>query len=345
MTSHPEWNKETTATEVASVFSPQIEKKVVLVTGVSPNSLGESMALAISSQNPQMLILASLNRAKIDTVRRRILEKRPNNSNGGIVEIIGLDLSSQQSVRRAAEEISSILPDGKLDVLINSAGVMFPEHHFSEDGIESQFAINHIGPFLLTTLLIPSLLKAAKSSSPGATRVVNVTSAGHRLSPIRFSDFNLCKNTEELPIEERPAQGIPESMLPKSGQTYSGFYAYGQSKTANILTSVYITHKFGEQGILSVSVHPGSIWTELSRHLDQEMTKTIANTGGFWKSLDQGSSTMLVAAFDPNLTAESGVYLSDCQFATPAPHATDLATARRLWELSEVLVGEKVGSK
>ena len=103
-----------------------------------------------------------------------------------------------------------------------------------------------------------------------------------------------------------------------------------------------------------------AIWTDLSRHLDEETTATIGKTGGFWKSQDQGAATMLVAAFDPALNGESasnevqkagqvltidcaessGVYLNDCQIAEPAPHASDKQAAEKLWHLSEELVGE-----
>lgn len=205
-----------------------------------------------------------------------------------------------------------------------------------------QFGTNHIGLFLLTNLVMDKIRNAAKSpdTSHGAARIVNVTSAGHRISPIRFSDYNFGRTTEQLPPEEQPPPGLPASFF-KPGETYSGFVSYGQSKTANLLMSLYITEHLGDQGILSFSVHPGSIWTDLSRHLDEETTKIIESTGSFWKSQDQGAATMLVAALDPQLNRSSGTYLSDCQLAQAAKHATDLQAAERLWRLSEELVGQE----
>ena|SRR6266498_3060971 len=102
--------------------------------------------------------------------------------------------------------------------------------------------------------------------------------------------------------------------------------------------SLRFYHVFYLQGL----THFTAIWTDLSRHLDEELTKVIAGTGGgFWKDQDQGAATMLVAAFDPALDDAKGVYLSDCQIATPADHARDESAAEKLWKLSEDLVGQK----
>ena len=249
MASHAKYGESTTATEVAKAFSSEIHGKTVLITGISPKSLGESLALSIASQKPALLILASRTQSKIDAVTIQINDSFPDVRTKSVL----VDLSTQASVHQAAEQVNASV--NKIDILINNAGIMDPEHHFTSEGIELQFGTNHIGPFLFTNLLMPRILAAAQQSpKPGSTRVVNVTSAGHRISPIRFSDYNF--EGKDMPLEEQPPPGLPASFF-KEGSAYSGFLSYGQSKTANILMSVYLNEYLSEQGIVSYSVHPG----------------------------------------------------------------------------------------
>jgi NAD(P)-dependent dehydrogenase (short-subunit alcohol dehydrogenase family) len=133
----------------------------VLITGVSPKSLGESMAFSIASQKPALLILASRTRSKIDAVAAKIKGTLPDI----LLKTVSVDFSSQGSVRNAAEEIGKLT--NKIHVLINNAGLMVPEHRFTKEGIELQFGTNHIGPFLFTNLLIDKLRRAATDATPG----------------------------------------------------------------------------------------------------------------------------------------------------------------------------------
>ncbi|KAE9378635.1 NAD(P)-binding protein [Stipitochalara longipes BDJ] len=337
MTSFSEFGDTTTATEVADAFSNQIKGKNVLLVGVSPNSLGEHIALAISRHSPQLLILASRTASRINEVIASIHAITPSCP----IKSLSLDLSSQSSIRTAAKEINSLTE--KLDIVINNAALNVPDYETTKEGIEMHFGTNHVGLFLLTNLLLPKVLLAASSSSiTGSTRIVNLTSAGHRLSPIRFSDYNLRKKVEELPEEERPPKGVPKALLDPE-VPYSPFVAYGQSKTGNILFSVSLTEYLGDRGVRSFSVHPGSIWTGLARNLDEQGQALIKATGKVWKTGDQGAATAMVAAFDPKLNDVPGGYLADCQLAPAAEFATDSKIAERLWGLSEELVGEKFG--
>ncbi|CZR68061.1 related to short-chain dehydrogenase [Phialocephala subalpina] len=339
MTSHPDYNETTTATEVANAFSGEIKGKHVLLVGVSPNSLGEHMALSIASHEPALLILASRTASKIEEVVTKILSSSstPTLLKENI-KVVQIDLSSQKSIRGAATEIGTLTDI--LDVVINNAALNVPTYEETKEGIEMHFGTNHVGLFLLTNLLLPLILSAASSNTPGATRVVNLTSAGHRLSPIRFSDYNFQKSYIDLPAEEQPPKGLPPSLL-DAKEAYNPFIAYGQSKTANILLSVSLNEDLAEKGVRSYSVHPGSIWTGLARNLDDEGQKLIKATGKVWKTGDQGAAGTLVAAFDPALNKSNGVYMADCQYAEAAPFALDLKIAERLWSLSEELVGEK----
>lgn len=123
-----------------------------------------------------------------------------------------------------------------------------------------QFGVNHIGTFLLTKLLFPLLRAAAKQSSfPGATRVVNLSSHGHMLSPIRFHDYNM-ENNKEIPPEERPRPAMPPAFAKASEDGYLSIIAYSQSKTANILFTLYLQDYAGASGIMSYALHPGGMY-------------------------------------------------------------------------------------
>lgn len=221
---------------------------VVLITGVSPESIGSSTAISIASQSPAIIILASRTQSKLDTVVNSIRDAYPNAN----VQTVLLDLMSQESVRTAAAEIAKLT--SRLDILINNAGIMTPKRQLTAEGIEAQFGSNHIGHFLLTNLLMPQLLAAASSHPQGSTRVVNLTSLGHRLSPIRFHDFNFEGN--EIPPEEAHPP-LPPMFTSGAEGAYNGYVAYGQAKTANVLFSVELTRLLEGKGVVSYAVHPG----------------------------------------------------------------------------------------
>jgi NAD(P)-dependent dehydrogenase (short-subunit alcohol dehydrogenase family) len=309
----------------------------VLITGVSPTGVGEGTAIAIASQNPTTLILASRTKSKLDAVVSKILSSYPNTN----IKTVPLDLSSQKSIREAATEINKLV--SRLDILINNAGAVVQNRAWTAEHIELQFGTNHIGPFLLTNLLLPLLQTASKSSStPGRTRIINLTSAGHRLSPLRFSDYNFEKPHEALPEAEKPFSPLPPSFARCDDTGYPCFIAYGQSKTANILFTVYLQEHLKAAGIASYALHPGNVSTDLSRNLDEEGTQAILRTGSYWKTPDEGAATTLVAGLDPKLdNMSAGLYLDNCQFAEVAPFASDQVAAEKLWRLSEELVGEK----
>lgn len=211
--------------------------------------------MAIASQQPQRLLLGSRTLKNIHSVIDDIHSMYPST----VVEPILMDLSSQKSVRAAAADVNSRI--SKLDVLINNAGIMaVPDRTLSEDGIEIQFATNHLGHFLFTNLILKKLQAAAKDAkNEGDTRVINLSSNGHRISPVRFSDWNFENKT--VPPEEQ----ANEKAYKSRGQTlewsngYEKLVAYGQSKTASILFSLYLRNNLIESGILSFSVHPGSM--------------------------------------------------------------------------------------
>ncbi|OTB10102.1 hypothetical protein K445DRAFT_309795 [Daldinia sp. EC12] len=328
MTSNQEWGEKTSGLEVARIYAQHIEGR----NGVSPISVGEGTAIAFASQKPATLILVSRTKEKLDNVASKIRKLYPDVN----VRVITIDLASQASIRKAAAEVSGII--SRLDILVNNAGATYNSRRWTSEGIEMQFGANHIGPFLFTKLLFPLLREAARHSPAGATRIVNVSSHGHRLSPIRFHDYNV--ENKEIPEEEKPFSPLPPVFGRTQEDGYMPTIAYAQSKTANILFTLYLQEHL-RNGIVSYAVHPGGVDSQLGREHDDEMADAIAKTSTFWKNCDQGASTTLVAALDPALNTPGGLYLSDCQFFPCAGFAKDPTIAQRLWHLSEDLIGEK----
>lgn len=212
-------------------------------------SLGESLATSIARHGPSKLILASRTPSKLRAVADLVKE-----TSGIEASIVELDLSSQASIRKAAAEVTKLVD--VIDVLINNAAVVSSERRETQDGFELTFGTNHLGHYLWTSLLTPLLLPKDQSVNH-SSRVVNVTSLGYRLSPVRFHDYNF--EGKKVPAEEEPPKGLPAHMKPNAeeGRPYQGFCAYGQSKTANILHCVSLNDKYGSKGMKALAVHPG----------------------------------------------------------------------------------------
>lgn len=174
------YDTNTTATELVVDYAPFIERKTILVTGVSPGSLGGFYVQSIAKAKPTCLVLAGRSANKLEQCAKEILVETP----GIKIKTLEIDLSSLNSVRKAADQVNSWDDVPPIDVLVNNAGIMAVEYQLSVDGFESHFATNYLGPFLFTNLIMGKILKSA---SP---RVVIVTSDGHRMSPIRFHDYN-----------------------------------------------------------------------------------------------------------------------------------------------------------
>jgi NAD(P)-dependent dehydrogenase (short-subunit alcohol dehydrogenase family) len=290
------------------------------VTGVSPSGIGGATAAAFASQSPANLLLLSRTKSKLEGVADELRAKYP----GVNIKTIPLDLGSQESIRAAAGEVAETI--SKLDILVNNAGLVvhtrqwMAANEWSPERIEMQFGANHIGPFLLTNLLLPLLLEAAKTAPPGETRVVSLASAGHRLSPIRFHDWNF--EVEEVPPEETYLPGLSGAFMKKIDGTYLPIIAYSHSKTANILFIKELQKYLPQKGIAAYALHPGGeyFWvfldplrslihsigvsSELGRDHDDEVAAAIEKTSAFWKNPDQGSSTTMVAALDPALDSK-----------------------------------------
>jgi NAD(P)-dependent dehydrogenase (short-subunit alcohol dehydrogenase family) len=240
------------------------------------------------------------------------------------VEVGELQLDDLGSVRAFVERF---LDSGrKLDLLINNAGIMASPLFRVGPGWEGQFATNHLGHYVLTNLLWPAIAR------DGGGRVIELTSAGHRISDIRWDDMQ---------FERDP---------------YDKWQAYGQSKTANSLFAVQLDRLGQDQGVRAFAVHPGGIMTPLQRHLSREEMQEsgwIDEDGKAlveFKTPEQGAATTVWAATSPQLEGEGGVYCADCDVADVVEsiepggggviaYAVDPGHAARLWEVSANLTG------
>ena len=189
------YNATTTADELVKDLSQHINGKIILTTGVSPGSLGATFVDSIIRAQPALLILAGRDSTKLRRTAEAITTTRPQAQ----IRLLQLDLGSLDNVRKCAAEVNAWDDVSRIDVLVNSAGIMATDFALSRDGYESHLATNHLGHFLFTNLIMNKILA---SRSP---RVVNVSSDGHRLHPIRWGDYNfrvgrslLVKRTEDF---------------------------------------------------------------------------------------------------------------------------------------------------
>lgn len=174
-----------TASSLALSYAEQIKGRVVLTTGVSQSGLGAVFVKAIASSQPSLLILAGRNLAKVQETADAVLAGNPTVK----VRTLELDLSSLAAVRTSVATVNRWDDVPRIDVLVNNAGIMAVDFALSPDGFESQFATNHLGPFLFTNLIMDKILA---STSP---RIIMVSSNGHKLNPIRFFDYNFQVNS------------------------------------------------------------------------------------------------------------------------------------------------------
>lgn len=318
-----------TSEQVIRAFSPQVKDRTFVITGAGQPSIGSSMAIEVAKASPAQIVIVSRTAAKVDPVLSTIRGINPSIK----ASFVQVDLSDHDSVRRAASEILAAT-GSKIDVLINSAGNMaLKEYTVDKQGLELQMSANHVGHFLLTNLLVPALLSAAKG--PYGARIVNLSSAGYQISPVRFDD---------------PAFA--------GGKAYDPWTAYGQAKTAQILFSYGVTNRLKQKGVVSFACHPGSNFdTKLGSHLTVDdygdiLPLTKRNTGNEFlfsvgdeprfKTYEQIGATPLIAALDPDLTPLAPAYLQNNQVVQPAvEHVYDPEHVEKCWKLSEGLVGQE----
>jgi NAD(P)-dependent dehydrogenase (short-subunit alcohol dehydrogenase family) len=299
--------------------------KRILVTGVSAG-LGIETARALAAHGADVVGAArDLKKAEAATAQVR----RDAAAAGGSFELVALDLASLKRVRECADEL---LAKGQFfDVVIANAGVMATPFGHTADGFETQFGTNHLGHFVLVNRIAPLLRKGS--------RLINLSSAGHRYSDVDLQDPN---------FERTP---------------YEPFVAYGRSKTANILFAAAFDKRHRGRGVRAAAVHPGAIQTELARYMEPERLQNLveqinqrlaaAGRGPFrWKTIAEGAATSVWAGVVASAQEIGGQYCENCRVAQLVPddvnfsegvraYALDPANAEALWKKSEEMVGER----
>ncbi|KAJ7628195.1 hypothetical protein DFH06DRAFT_1442091 [Mycena polygramma] len=355
MSISPVFSFSTTAEEVATAFADEMKGKNVLITGTSINGIGFETARVIAKY-ANLVVITGYNDERLklseEAIKAEVLSAN--------IHRLTLDLSSLEGVRKAAAEVNA--HPQPLHVLIHNAAAAMGPFKLTVDGLESQMATGHVGPFLLTKLLLPKLRSAA--SKIYTPRVVFVSGRSHLL----------CKGVDLMATGHVGPFLLTKLLLPKLRSAASKIYTprvvfvSGRShllcsgvqcvdvafqlKAANILAASEMARR--GKGVIQCSPwisrlrarNRWAYWAPMvslttivvpRRPFRRERRRTLMFT---FKLL---SASTVAAAFDPKIDVFSGAYLDDCAVATDkiAPHSADPVTAGKLWTVTEEVIGEK----
>ncbi|MFT6269657.1 MAG: NAD(P)-dependent dehydrogenase (short-subunit alcohol dehydrogenase family) [Alphaproteobacteria bacterium] len=289
---------------------PDQTGKTIFVTGAN-TGLGFAAAKILAGKGARVL-LGCRSLSKAQAAKDDIQKAFPSAD----LAIIELDLGSLASIQKAAQQINQ---ESRLDVLINNAGIMVPPLEYTQDGFESQFGVNHLGPFALTSLLLDKIC-----ATPNA-RIVSTASLAHRRGEIYFDDIN-------------------------AKESYSAFKRYAQSKIANLYFGYELQRRLTAKGdkTISLVVHPGVADTELSRYIPKPFMLFMPVLALWFNSAEQGAWPTLCAATMEGV--KGGEYYGPSKRSGIAGPAIKVKStrrshnkeiARKLWDLSVEMTGIK----
>lgn len=265
-------------------------ERVVLVTG-STDGIGRQTARQLAAGGLKVIVHGR-SKPRVDAAIAGLKEELP----GGVFEGVAFDVGTLAGVRRGADQVLAIAP--KLHVLVNNAGIFASERVLNADGIETTFAVNYLGPFLLTELLGPRLTDSAE---PGAaSRVINVTSVAHTRGRIHVDD-------------------------PQLASSWTGYAAYAQSKLAQVMHAITLAERHEPAKLLAYSLHPGVVGTKLLR-------QGFGPVQGITPEAGARTSVMLAGGLTED--EPSGTYYSDGVATAPSSIARDSEAREKLWALS-----------
>ena len=272
--------------------------QTALVTGAS-SGIGLETARALAQQGMKVGLIS-----RGSGSGAQVTETLKQETGNPDLHYFPADLSSLAEVRRVAGAVKETF--GQLDVLVNNAGANFQTRQTTADGYEMTFALDHLNYFLLTQLLLESLLK-----SPAA-RIVNAASAVSNFGKIYFDDLMLKKN-------------------------YGSFKAYGQAKLANIMFGYQLSRFLADTPVTVNTLHPGSVATDWSGgRIVRTLYKFIRP---FLKTPAQGAETAIYLATSPEVANVSGQYFIDKKAVSSSRRSYDVQVQARLWRVSRDLVG------
>lgn len=273
--------------------------KVCLVTGAT-SGIGKVTATALAAQGATVLV-AGRNQTKTEDTVRHIIAETRNDS----VQYLLADFSDLDQVRELASSFKE--RHSQLDVLVNSAGAFFNKRRETPYGIELTFLVNHLAPFLLTNLLLDTIL----SSAPA--RIVNVSSDAHKVDTMDFDDLGF-------------------------KQGYSGMKAYARSKLATVLFTYELARRLAASGVTVNALHPGHVATDIWSTEFGRIGPILKWVMGFFAlTPEQGADNSIYLASSPDLEGVTGKYYVKRELVQSSPVSRDDKVARKLWEISENL--------
>jgi NAD(P)-dependent dehydrogenase (short-subunit alcohol dehydrogenase family) len=277
-----------------------MKNKIVLITGAN-SGIGKATAIKLATMGANMVMLCR-NKEKGETARQDIIQTSGNKN----IALILIDLADLGSVRKAAEEINAKYDH--IDVLINNAGGYFEKRKTSKDGYEYTFAMNHLGHFLLTNLLLDEL-KAAVNA-----RIINLSSDIHKQGHINFDD---------LMTEKK----------------YKGFNVYSHAKLANILFTNELARRLHDTYITVNTLHPGMVRTNFTADASMFIKFMMIIMGRFLKSPEKGAETSVYLASSEEVDEISGKYFVNRKEKKSSPESYSEEVAKKLWDVSCELTG------
>jgi len=279
-----------------------MQGKTVVVTGGN-SGIGKETARALAGSGARVVITAR-DKARGESA---VADLRAGGGRGQ-VDLVVFDLGDLASVRSGAEHVLGSCD--RIDVLVNNAGVVLSERRETVDGYEATFAVNHLGPFLLTTLLMARIEQSAPA------RIVNVASTAHKGARhgLDFDDLQATKH-------------------------YRGMQVYSHSKLANIYFTTELARRLQGAGVTANCLHPGTVRTGYGRDGDSTglLALGLKISQPFFLSPEKGARTSIYLASSPEVAGVSGQYFVKCKPKRPSKAARDDDAARRLWTVSEQL--------
>ena len=311
------FHSKTNADEITNGID--LNEKIAIVTG-GYSGIGLETTRELVASGAKVIIPAKRTEVAVQNLEGIVSKEN----------IVEMDLGNLNSVKKFTEDFKESF--GKLDLLINNAGIMACPETRIGNGWESQFAVNHIGHFLLTKELMDTM---AENDS---ARFISLSSSAHSLTGILWDDIHFQNNP------------------------YDKWMAYGQSKTASSLIAIEFHRRMVDKGVSGFSVHPGGILTPLQRHLQKEEMVALGwmdengspseMAKNFFKTTSQGASTTLWCATSSSLNGIGGVFCEDCDIAKRknevdeslqryfgvADWAVDTEEASKLWDVTEKML-------
>lgn len=274
--------------------------KTCMVTGPT-SGIGFETAAALAALGAHV-VLACRDVNRGEESRRAIAARAVP----GTCEVMHLDLASRASIRSFA---NAFMQSGSpLDVLVNNAAIILMRRETTQDGIEKQFGVNHLGPFLLTLLLLDRI-----KATPHA-RIVNVASTVHHNATLDFGDL-------------------------QSEKSYSAMQAYSRSKLGNVMFTYALARRLNGTGVTANCLHPGVVRSHITRDIPAFLQPLVRASGAFMLSPARGAQTSVYLASSPDVDGVTGKYFVKCREVPSSAASQDINAQERLWQISAELTG------